>query len=468
MGNSLEACSKHCRPEIGVDLQPRPTPGSCKGSQQVYYASSTGLVYAAEGKSIVAHAASSGDIVQSYEGHLGPVTCLLLCVGSHEDCSMLFSGSIDTTVKCWDLNSCTVVATLEGHCGAVWALAQKSSCIFSCSEDCTITRWCQRRLVKVQSFKSHSPVLLILGLELDKLGVSLCSGSMDGTVQLWHDDGTLRHSMSHHKEGITCMILCNQQDSETAKFDGLLVGSRDGRISHWNLESGDLCKCLHHGDWVLCLLEALGSWWTGSRDSSIKRWDPTNGHLLTTLRGHQLGVNTLLHYSGSILSGSADRTVKQWHPVDEVVVASIQNLSGISSLLELPRGIFRTVNRGQAMLLAKPRPMRSEEAPQNPCILTRARRHNLFADNQILESHKAQAFQEFSFDEHDHLFSCLDAVPWERHHKGDIPPPHMKPGPRYIAASAKISAEAAEAAADQGRSRSILDSRASTQSIGKV
>ena len=39
---------------------------------------------------------------------------------------------------------------------------------------------------------------------------------------------------------------------------------------------------------------------------------------------------------------------------------------------------------------------------------------------------------------------------------------------RYIAASAKISAEAAKEAADRGRSRSILDSRASTPSIGIV
>ena len=47
------------------------------------------------------------------------------------------------------------------------------------------------------------------------------------------------------------------------------------------------------------------------------------------------------------------------------VVSCIYFFGGGGTQMEarftLWRGIFRTVNRGQAMLLAKPRPMRSEE-----------------------------------------------------------------------------------------------------------
>lgn len=364
----------------------------------------------------MAHASNSGDLRMQFEGHVGPVTCLLVGPGE-DDRKMLFSGSVDTTVKCWDLFSCDVIASLEGHRGPVWALTQKSTSLFSCSEDRTIKRWCQRRLVQLQSFTGHSrAVTLILGLE-DPSGVILCTGSLDATVRLWHEDGTSRFTLSHHEDGISCMI--------EAAEDSLLVGSRDGKITHWNLQTGTLRSCLQHDDWVMCLLEALGSWWSGSRDSSIKRWNPADGCLLATLRGHHLGVNTLLYFSGSILSGSADRTVKQWHPGDEAVVASIEGLSGVSSLLELPRGIFRTVNRGEATLLPKPRATHSEvvsntEGPSSP-----PRTSIFFSDDKIVQ---ADCDREDHGDSQDCLIS-IDSVPWERLSQGDIPPPHLQPPP---------------------------------------
>lgn len=402
----------------------------------------------------MAHASSSGDLRMQFEGHVGPVTCLLIG-GTHDDRKMLFSGSVDTTVKCWDLFSGDVIASLEGHRGPVWALTQKSTSLFSCSEDRTIRHWCQRRLVQLQSFTGHSrAVTLILGLD-NPSGVILCTGSLDATVRLWYEDGTSRFTLSHHEDGISCMI--------EAAEDNLLVGSRDGKITHWNLQTGKLRSCLQHDDWVTCLLEALASWWSGSRDSSIKRWNPADGSLLATLRGHNLGVNTLLYFSGSILSGSADRTVKQWHPVDEAVVASIEGLSGVSSLLELPRGIFRTVNRGEASLLPKPRTTLSEVASNTEGLSSPPRTSIFFSDDQIV---KADRFED-GRDTQDCLIS-IDTIPWERLSQGDMPPPHLQPRARHVAgASAKISAGATAQGAIGGCRTSILKCSVANP-VGKV
>lgn len=383
----------------------------------------------------MAHASSSGDLRMQFEGHVGPVTCLLIG-GTHDDRKMLFSGSVDTTVKCWDLFSGDVIASLEGHRGPVWALTQKSTSLFSCSEDRTIRHWCQRRLVQLQSFTGHSrAVTLILGLD-NPSGVILCTGSLDATVRLWYEDGTSRFTLSHHEDGISCII--------EAAEDNLLVGSRDGKITHWNLQ-------------------ALASWWSGSRDSSIKRWNPADGSLLATLRGHNLGVNTLLYFSGSILSGSADRTVKQWHPVDEAVVASIEGLSGVSSLLELPRGIFRTVNRGEASLLPKPRTTLSEVASNTEGLSSPPRTSIFFSDDQIV---KADRFED-GRDTQDCLIS-IDTIPWERLSQGDMPPPHLQPRARHVAgASAKISAGATAQGATGGCRTSILKCSVANP-VGKV
>lgn len=400
----------------------------------------------------MAHASSSGNLRMQFEGHIGPVTCLLI---GHEDRKMLFSGSVDTTVKCWDLFSGDVIASLEGHCGPVWALAQKGMSLFSCSEDRTIRRWCQRRLVQLQSFTGHSrPVTLILSLE--NPGV-ICTGSLDASVRLWDEDGTSRFTLSHHEDGISCMI--------EAAEDSLLVGSRDGKITHWNLQTGQLRSCLQHDDWVTCLLEALGSWWSGSRDSSIKRWNPADGSLLATLRGHHLGVNTLLYFSGSILSGSADRTVKQWHPVDGAVMASIQGLSGVSSLLELPRGIFRTVTRGEATLLPKPQTTLSEVAANTEGLSSSPRTSIFFSDDQIV---KADKFEDYGRDTQDCLIS-IDTIPWERLSQGDLPPPHLLPRVRHVAgASAKISAGTPSAIGAIGGCRTSISTCSVANGVDKV
>ena len=126
------------------------------------------------------------------------------------------------------------------------------------------------------------------------------------------------------QEGITCMILCNQQDSEASAYICAFYGRmpnrdqnatamprlRSSTVFWWahetagsvtgtlrrkkterchgldlplgcldiyrmwlemvqvsncvlsaGCQSGDLCKCLHHGDWVLCLLEVGDMLW---------------------------------------------------------------------------------------------------------------------------------------------------------------------------------------------------------------
>ena len=49
-----------------------------RSGPSIYWSSTPGLVYAAEGKAIAAHAADAGDELQRFEGHQGPVTCILV------------------------------------------------------------------------------------------------------------------------------------------------------------------------------------------------------------------------------------------------------------------------------------------------------------------------------------------------------------------------------------------------------
>ncbi|CAJ1342964.1 unnamed protein product, partial [Effrenium voratum] len=377
-----------------------PPAGSSKGAQHVYYDGQTGVVYAVMGKNVVAHRAGGGQL-QCYEGHAGPVTCVLLAQG------WLFSGSVDATVMCWNLQSHQVSTILKGHTAAVWALAASPAQLFSGSQDGTIRQWSLQSFQEVRVLKGHSgPVPLLLMLDSGLL----CSGSLDATVRLWHD-GTVRHTLSGHEDGISC-ILSTQQ--------GLLVGSRDCRITLWQG-----CKLratlVGHEDWVMCLLEAFGSWWSGSRDQSIKRWDPWSRELLASFEGHQSGVSCLIAFSGSLLSGSGDRSVKQWHPGDAegLAIASIRGDSGVSSLLELPSGIFRTAARGEAVLLAKPRPLPPEVKVEtlDTCLRSPRSAGELSPDDRVVDVDINGAEKGFDAALED-LVMLSDYIPSERDEAG--------------------------------------------------
>ena len=70
--------------------------------------------------------------MQSYALWLQTVLCGA-CSGGH-----MFSGSYDKTVRVWDVDELVCLATLQGHSGAVRALAASPSLVFSGSDDNTI------------------------------------------------------------------------------------------------------------------------------------------------------------------------------------------------------------------------------------------------------------------------------------------------------------------------------------------
>ncbi|CAE7379333.1 FBXW7 [Symbiodinium necroappetens] len=324
-----------------VPFAPSPPAGSCKGAQQVYYSHGSGLVYAGIGKQVVAHSAATGQPRVTYEGHGGPVTCLVVTFCPHLQCDVLLSGSVDSTVKCWVL----------GPLSDTPEQSELACCVDPRDSALRLTgrQWCRKTCKELMVLRGHAgPVQQLLFLE-----GRLCSGSEDGVLKVWGEDGQLlccllRCSLEDHEDGITCMLCAASED--------IITGSRDCTLKCWNVKSGKLIDTMYgHTDWVTCLLEVEDSLWSGSRDTTIKRWHPITHQLLTTLQGHSSGISILSYISESILSGSADRTITQWHPKLQTQLASIDGMGGVSCLVEVATGIFRLAARGPPRLLAKPR-----------------------------------------------------------------------------------------------------------------
>jgi WD40 repeat protein len=116
------------------------------------------------------------DCVATLEGHCAIVSALAVKGGEE-----LFSGSFDHTVQRWDLNSGACTATLEEHYGGINSLALSDIMLFSASDDNTIRAWDLQSNDCNAILFGHKDKVISLAFE----GTKLCSGCRDNTIKIW-------------------------------------------------------------------------------------------------------------------------------------------------------------------------------------------------------------------------------------------------------------------------------------------
>ncbi|KZP24832.1 WD40 repeat-like protein [Athelia psychrophila] len=98
---------------------------------------------------------------------------------------VLISGSLDNTIKIWDIRSGKATKTLFGHIEGVWAVASDKLRLVSGSHDRTIKVWAREDGRCTATLVGHRGAVTCLALGEDKI----ISGSDDGDVRLWSFSG---------------------------------------------------------------------------------------------------------------------------------------------------------------------------------------------------------------------------------------------------------------------------------------
>ncbi len=160
-------------------------------------------------------------------GHADDVTSIAFSYDSRT----LASGSVDTTVRLWNVNTDENKATFAGHTDSVMSVAfsPDGSLLASGSDDNTIILWDVDTGEPKTTFVAHTNGVNDVAFSPDGKTLASCGYRDDTTVKLWDvETGALKTTFLGHTYGITGIAF--SPDGQT-----LASGGWDGIIFFWDL-----------------------------------------------------------------------------------------------------------------------------------------------------------------------------------------------------------------------------------------
>jgi len=252
--------------------------------------------------------------VNILRGHKDGVMCL------QASGNMLATGSYDSTIRIWDLDTLEMTKILTGHSRGVTALQFDSGKLISASMDGTLRIWNYRipEPECVSILRGHTDGVLSVHLD----GKLLASGSADSTVRVWDYEKKECKVFRGHKDWVNAVRI-------TGDGKWLFSGSDDTTIKLWHIESGELISTFTgHVGQVQCIIPAPSTMissesghvenglpeyiLSSSLDNTIKLWHVATATCRKTLFGHVEGVWNIATDSLRLISGGHDRLVKVW------------------------------------------------------------------------------------------------------------------------------------------------------------
>ncbi|KAJ1957962.1 pre-mRNA-splicing factor prp46 [Linderina pennispora] len=244
-------------------------------------------------------------LMRVISGHIGWVRALAVEPGN----KWFASGSVDRTIKIWDLASGTLKLTLTGHISPVRGLAvsARHPYLFSCGEDKQVKCWDLETNKVVRQYNGHLSGIYSMALHptLDLL----VTGGRDSVARVW-DMRTRRqvHLLSGHTSTVSA-LQCQEADPQ------IISGSMDSTVKLWDLAAGkSMATLTHHKKSVraLALHPTEFGFLSGSSDN-IKQWRCPRGDFVQNFEGHNSIVNTLsVNHDGVVFSGADNGSMRFW------------------------------------------------------------------------------------------------------------------------------------------------------------
>ena len=324
-----------------------------------------------------------GTNIHTLSGHQGWVNDVAFASNQTKTAYLLASSGEDGTIRLWSVNqnNSQSIQTIQGDEERVRQLT------FS-PDGSKIATVCTNGIVKLWRVEDGSLINYfptkteINDIKYSPDGESLATASANGQVNIWNSDGIWQQTLNRHGGEVFSLgfhpdghTLASASSDKTVKIwqvrqpnfldnggiysiavsptspEIFAATGWDGKIELWQKNSDNSRKLLFElpGHQVTVTqikfspdgnILASASW-----DKTIKLWRMADGTLITTLTGHQDGINSLAFGWGNkgyvLASGSEDKTIKLWSIIDEeteLITTLTDHQDGVKTLSFNPKG----------------------------------------------------------------------------------------------------------------------------------
>jgi WD40 repeat protein len=220
------------------------------------------------------------------------------------------SGSLDATMKLWNVATGEEIRTFTGHTWSVSSVAFSPDGRYALSgsedKDNTLKLWEVATGAEIRTFTGHTESVYSVAFSPD--GRYALSGSSDETLKLWNvATGDEIRTFTGHTESVYSAF------SPDGRY--VLSGSLDDTLKLWDVATGDEIRTFTgHTNWVRSVAFSPDGRYvlSGSNDKTLKLWDVGTGTEIRTFTGHTNDVESVAFSPDGLyaLSGSGDYTLK--------------------------------------------------------------------------------------------------------------------------------------------------------------
>lgn len=245
----------------------------------------------------------TGEEIRTLVGHDSGIRALMF------DERKLISGSLDHTLKIWNWRTGECLSTLPGHTGGVICLHFNDNLLASGSVDTTIKIW-NFADKSCYALKGHTD--WVNSVRIDSDSRMVFSASDDQTVRMWDLDtrACVRVFEGHvgHVQQVIPMQLPSLKPSREETIPKTIPSSHQHPQHPWQ----EYRDAKPPGPKIRPRAPPPEKMITAALDNTVKFWDVATGKCTKTLFGHVEGVWALAADSLRVISGSQDRMLKVW------------------------------------------------------------------------------------------------------------------------------------------------------------
>ncbi|KAF6138898.1 hypothetical protein GIB67_025627 [Kingdonia uniflora] len=234
------------------------------------------------------------------------------------DAQFALSGSWDTELRLWDINTGTTTRRFVGHNKDVLSVAFSvdNRQIVSSSRDGTIKLWNTLGECKYTIESAHSNWVSCVRFSPNVASPTIVSGSWDKSVKVWNlSNCKLKNNLVGHG-GYVNTVAVSPDGSLCAS------GGKDGVTLLWDLAEGKKLYSLDAGGIIHALCFSPNRYWLcAATDQSIMIWDLESKTVVESLKPEVTpGKNKILYCTSlswsadgsTLFSGYTDGTLRVW------------------------------------------------------------------------------------------------------------------------------------------------------------